>query len=177
MLSASIVLALLFVVLLLCSCLSDFHPSSASPASSSSLPLSPSVDICGPASAPLLCTPSPLIPIPHTLSVLVLWTAYMCMWALETPPPPHTHTIPTSHLTAYYCSSLRRGLTAGNINRMARSDMRTHANTLCSVESLIPGQLRFAPPPPPRKYCPPFFTMHDYANCLAAARHPLEIVL
>lgn len=177
MLSACIVLALLFVVLLLCSSLPAFHPSSASPASSSSLPLSPSVDICGPASAPLFCTPSPLISPSHTHSLSLYHGQHTCACehSRQPPPPP---TIPTSHLTAYYCSSPRRGLTAGNINRMARSDMHTHANTLCSVESLIPGQLRTAPrPPPQKKYCPLFSTMHNYANHLAAARHPLEIVL
>lgn len=100
--------------------------SSASPDSSSSKPLSPSVDICVPASAPLFSTPSPLIPVPHTLSVLVPWAACMWMRALQTTFSP----IPTSHLTAYYCRYPRRGLTTGNINTRARSDMHTHANAL-----------------------------------------------
>lgn len=142
MLRASIVLALLCVVLPLCSSLSVIHlllnithhaPSSASPASSSSLPPSPSVDICVPASAPLFSAPSPLIAIPHahTLSLYCGQRACACERSRQLFFTPHP--IPTSHLTAYYWSWPRRGLTAGNINRAACSDMRSHANTLCSA--------------------------------------------
>lgn len=144
--------------------------SSASPASSS-LPLSPSVDICVPASAPLFSTPSPLIPVPHTLSVLVLWAACMCM---HSTPNNFFFPIPTSHLTAYYCSYPRRGLTAGNINRTARTDMHTHMQT--HTEPLILGRPR-TEHLPPHTYRPPFSMSHNYANRLAAARYPPEIAL
>lgn len=81
--------------------------------------------------------------------------------------------IPTSHLTAYYCGYPRRGLTAGNINRTARTDMHTHMQT--HTEPLILGRPRTEHPP--TTYRPPFSVSHNYANRLAAARYPPEIAL
>lgn len=87
--------ATLFVVLPLCSCLcnviwrseltitqcSFYHAASFFPLSVS-FPLS--VDICVSVAVPLSFTLFPLIPFPHTLTVLVLWAVYMCTEALET---------------------------------------------------------------------------------------------
>lgn len=87
--------ATLCVVLPLCSCLcnviwrsvltitqcSFYHAASFFPLYVSFLL---SVDICVSVAVPLSFTLFPLIPFPHTLTVLVLWAVYMCTEALET---------------------------------------------------------------------------------------------
>lgn len=55
----------------------------------------------------------------HTLGVLLLWAASVCTEAVETT----FFLFFSSHLAALYSNYPRRGLTAGNINRMARSDI------------------------------------------------------
>lgn len=105
----------------------------------------PSVDICVSVSVPLSFTLFPLIPFPHThtLAVLVLWAEYMCTEALET--TFFFFFILGSHLAALYSNYPRRGLTAGNINRVARSYIEhthlcrngahTHAKPTCSLQT------------------------------------------
>lgn len=92
----------------------------------------PSVDICVSVSVPLSFTLFPLIPFPHThtLAVLVLWAEYMCTEALET--TFFFFFILGSHLAALYSNYPRRGLTAGNINRVARSYIE-HTHTCAGM--------------------------------------------
>lgn len=136
-------LAMLFYVL--CSA-SHNTPSSPPPASSSSPSLSTLCRyLCFGICASLLHSVSshPLPTHTHTLAVLVLWAEYMCTEALET--TFFFFFILGSHLAALYSNYPRRGLTAGNINRVARSYIEhthlcrngahTHAKPTCSLQT------------------------------------------
>lgn len=136
-------LAMLFYVL---RSASHNTPSSPPPASSSSPSLSTLCRyLCFGICASLLHSVSshPLPTHTHTLAVLVLWAEYMCTEALET--TFFFFFILGSHLAALYSNYPRRGLTAGNINRVARSYIEhthlcrngahTHAKPTCSLQT------------------------------------------
>lgn len=111
-----------------------FLPPRCLPRPPLSLYLSLPVDICVLVSARLSFPLFSLIPIPHTLHVPVLWAAYMCTEALET--TFFFFFKLASHLAALFSTNPRRGLTAGNINKMACGETEnsctthTHATTL-----------------------------------------------
>lgn len=142
--------ATLFAVLPLCSCVCNvisrlsitqyslFHAACFFLLSVSSSPLCRYLCFCICASLLHFLSSHPLPT--HTLSVLVLWAVYMCTEALETT----FFSFFSSHLAALYSNYPRRGLTAGNINRTACSDiehtlmhnLHTHTHT-CKRTTLI----------------------------------------
>lgn len=118
----------------------------------------PSVDICVSVSVPLSFTLFPLIPLPtHTHSLSLYCGQSTC--AQKHLRQLFFFFILGSHLAALYSNYPRRGLTAGNINRVARSyiehtlmhERRAHtckATTLIAVaEAVQPCQ-------------PPFLKIH-----------------